>query len=169
MFQQNICHSPSQRLGTARATSSTAVPTFSIHFCCFCFPDKLPISLLLTYTTKKTAISDGIFGRIRFCLNFSDGFGTVLTERKFRPKSVPKSCEIFFTCSNRVFSHEFRTNFLKKNKSVPKPCETLGRISHGIEGFYLIFINREKISYVPPVLLKFPSLLLLSLSLSHSF
>jgi len=37
----------SQRLGTARATSSTAVPTFRVHFCCFCFMDKLPISLLL--------------------------------------------------------------------------------------------------------------------------
>jgi len=46
-------------------------------------------------TTKKTTISDGIFGRIRFCLNFSDGFGTVLTERKFRLKSVPKSCHLY--------------------------------------------------------------------------
>jgi len=39
---------PSQKLGTARATSHTAVPTPRILFCCFCFKDKLPISLFLT-------------------------------------------------------------------------------------------------------------------------
>jgi len=32
----------------ARATSSTVVPAFKMLFCCFCFIDKLPISLLLT-------------------------------------------------------------------------------------------------------------------------
>jgi hypothetical protein len=68
----------------------------------------------MMYTTKKTVVSDGIFGRIRICLNFSDGFGTVLTERNFRLKSVPKLCENFSTCSNKVFSHGFRTDLFKK-------------------------------------------------------
>jgi len=39
---------PRQKLGTARATSHTTVLTPRIFFCCFCFPDKLPISLSLT-------------------------------------------------------------------------------------------------------------------------
>jgi len=38
----------SHKLGTARATSHTVVPTPRILFCCFCFKDKLPISLFLT-------------------------------------------------------------------------------------------------------------------------
>ena len=43
---------PSHRLGTARATSPTAVPTFRMFFCCFCFKDKLPdteLASALTY------------------------------------------------------------------------------------------------------------------------
>jgi hypothetical protein len=64
----------------------------------------------------EITISDGIFGRIQFCLKCSDGFGTVLTEQNICPKSVPKLCENFMACSNRVFSHGFRTNFLKKTK-----------------------------------------------------
>ena len=47
-FSTKIWHSPSQRLGTARATSHKAVPAFKIPFAAFCFIDKLPISLLLT-------------------------------------------------------------------------------------------------------------------------
>ena len=43
-----IWHPPSQRLGTARATSQMVVTAFRIHFAAFCFMDKLPISLLLT-------------------------------------------------------------------------------------------------------------------------
>jgi len=65
-------------------------------------------------TTKKLVFWDGIFGRKHICLKFSDGFGTVLKERNFCPKSVPKACEIFMTCLDKVFSHKFRTNFLKK-------------------------------------------------------
>jgi len=41
-------------------------------------------------------LSDGILGRISFRFNFSNRFGTVFKEPKFRPKSVPKSCESFF-------------------------------------------------------------------------
>jgi len=39
---------PSQKLGTARATSHTAVPIPRVPFAAFCFLDKLPISLFLT-------------------------------------------------------------------------------------------------------------------------
>ncbi|KEH40911.1 hypothetical protein MTR_1g037410 [Medicago truncatula] len=39
---------PSQKLGTARATSHTVVPTLRMPFAAFCFMDKLPISLFLT-------------------------------------------------------------------------------------------------------------------------
>ncbi|KEH42285.1 hypothetical protein MTR_1g066910 [Medicago truncatula] len=36
--------SPSHKLGTARATSHTALPPPRTLFCCFCLKDKLPIS-----------------------------------------------------------------------------------------------------------------------------
>ncbi|KEH22478.1 hypothetical protein MTR_7g451250 [Medicago truncatula] len=39
---------PSQKLGMARATSHTDVPTPRISFVVFCFMDKLPVSLFLT-------------------------------------------------------------------------------------------------------------------------
>jgi len=47
-YGTKICHPQSQRHGTARASSGTAVPPFKVFFSWFCFPDKLPISLLLT-------------------------------------------------------------------------------------------------------------------------
>jgi len=34
---------PTRRLGTARASSGTAVPPLQAAFCCFCFSKKLPI------------------------------------------------------------------------------------------------------------------------------
>jgi len=48
MIEDKNMFLPSQKLGTARATSHTTVPTPGIFFCCFCFKDKLPISLFLT-------------------------------------------------------------------------------------------------------------------------
>jgi len=47
-FSTKIWCPPSQKLGMARSTSHTAVPTTRMPFVAFYFMDKLPISLFLT-------------------------------------------------------------------------------------------------------------------------
>jgi len=94
----------------------------------------------MSFTTKKTVFSDGIFVLI---------FQTVLKEQNFRPKSVSKLCETFKNYSTKIFSHKFRTNFVKKTN----PSQNCVKYWNGFRRpivVFLLLLNLQSLKNISP-------------------